>query len=459
MAFQSNLPAHSQSALAAIVQRCKTHGIPECSSSKEQRHARLHLLEQSHGGGLGPLLQKGSLAMMDGTTRTVWYTSMLVLLCTMYRECPSFTALLQRRHAQKPSTSESPWSLQLYTDEVVPGNVLGRADRKFWTIYATIMEFDNHAQRENHGFHEQLWFTLCTIRSSIIMQADGGIAQVMAMILESIFCHDMIQLPHGGLLLKHPMGPQEDIRLHMTWNSMICDGAAHKAVWSTKGDSGTKFCLLCANATGHRPTLEQQQTMPEPLPDDELFIDTSCTTYSQLRLVSDQEILASYRRLAGRVGTCSKKEFQKWEQAIGVTFTKKALLTNEALLERSLLRPCSTFCHDYMHGVFQGTAVVVLHRVLQDVSEHLDVWQFLHGYMDHFIFPAAWKMTHLKVLFDEKRAIKGKSTQKFSCMASECAAIYGPIRQFVHSVLEPRNICPEACRAFLAMASFVDQVN
>ena len=174
---------------------------------------------------------------------------------------------------------------------------------------------------------------------------------------------------------------------------MICDGAAHKAVWSTKGDSGTKFCLLCANATGHRPTLEQQQTMPEPLPDDELFIDTSCTTYSQLRLVSDQEILASYRRLAGRVGTCSKKEFQKWEQAIGVTFTKKALLTNEALLERSLLRPCSTFCHDYMHGVFQGTAVVVLHRVLQDVSEHLDVWQFLHGYMDHFIFPAAWKMT------------------------------------------------------------------
>ena len=223
MAFQSNLPAHSQSALAAIVQRCKTHGIPECSSSKEQRHARLHLLEQSHGGGLGPLLQKGSLAMMDGTTRTVWYTSMLVLLCTMYRECPSFTALLQRRHAQKPSTSESPWSLQLYTDEVVPGNVLGRADRKFWTIYATIMEFDNHAQRENHGFHEQLWFTLCTIRSSIIMQADGGIAQVMAMILESIFCHDMIQLPHGGLLLKHPMGPQEDIRLHMTWNSMICD--------------------------------------------------------------------------------------------------------------------------------------------------------------------------------------------------------------------------------------------
>ena len=38
-------PAHSQSALAAIVQRCKTHGIPECSSSKEQRNARLHLLQ------------------------------------------------------------------------------------------------------------------------------------------------------------------------------------------------------------------------------------------------------------------------------------------------------------------------------------------------------------------------------------------------------------------------------
>ena len=40
-----------------------------------------------------------------------------------------------------------------------------------------------------------------------------------------------------------------------------------------------------------------------------------------------------------------------------------------------------------------------------------------------------------------------------------CGHIYGPIRQFVHSVLELRDICLEACRAFLAMASFVDQVH
>ena len=68
-------------------------------------------------------------------------------------------------------------------------------------------------------------------------------------------------------------------------------------------------------------------------------------------------------------------------------------------------------------------------------------------------------MTHLKVLFDEKRAVKSKGAMKFSCLASECAAIYGPMRHFVHSVLEPRNICPEACKAFLCMASLVDQVH
>ena len=222
---------------------------------------------------------------------------------------------------------------------------------------------------------------------------------------------------------------------------MICDGAAHKAVWSTKGDAGTKFCMLCANATGHKPTLEQQQTIPVPIDDpEELFIDTTCTTYEQLRLVSDEEVLASYQRLAARAATCSKKDFQRWEQAMGLTYTNKALLTNEALLERNLLQPCSSFCHDYMHGVFQGTAVVVLHHFMHEVHAHVDVWKFLHDYLDHFSFPHQWKMTHLKVLFDEKRAVKSKGAMKFSCLASECAAIYGPMRHFVHSVLEPRNI-------------------
>ena len=241
---------------------------------------------------------------------------------------------------------------------------------------------------------------------------------------------------------------------------MICDGAAHKAVWSTKGDAGTKFCMLCANATGHKPTLEQQQTMPVPIDDpEELFIVTTCTTYEQLRLVSDEEVLASYQRLAARAATCSKKDFQRWEQAMGLTYTNKALLTNEALLERNLLQPCSSFCHDYMHGVFQGTAVVVRHHFMHEVHAHVDVWKFLHDYLDHFSFPHQWKMTHLKVLFDEKRAVKSKGAMKFSCLASECAAIYGPMRHFVHSVLEPRNICPEACKAFLCMAALVDQVH
>ena len=53
--FQSGLPAHSQAALAAILEKCRTHGVPEASSSKMQRNARLHLLESSHGGGLGPI--------------------------------------------------------------------------------------------------------------------------------------------------------------------------------------------------------------------------------------------------------------------------------------------------------------------------------------------------------------------------------------------------------------------
>ena len=72
-----------------------------------------------------------------------------------------------------------------------------------------------------------------------------------------IFNNHMVE-PQTGHLLKHPSDSRLDSRLYFSWRAMICDGAAHKAAWSSKGDSGTKFCMLCANATGHKPTMDSQ---------------------------------------------------------------------------------------------------------------------------------------------------------------------------------------------------------
>ena len=55
--FSSNLPKHSQNALAAILEKAKKSGIPDLHSSNQQREARLQLLDSCHGGALGPLIQ------------------------------------------------------------------------------------------------------------------------------------------------------------------------------------------------------------------------------------------------------------------------------------------------------------------------------------------------------------------------------------------------------------------
>ena len=438
--FKAKLPSHSQSALQAFIEQAKEHGLPDLSSSNHQREAREHLLEQCHGGQLGPLLQQTEVQTTDGSSTTMFFIHLLVYLTSMYHLGGSFTQLMQQRHATHPSSPTKPWDLIIYCDEIIPGNVLGRAERKAWAVYASFLNF----QEELHN--QDLWLTIALERSTFISTVEGGIAQVMAKLVESIFCNPAMD-PQAGILMKHSQG---DIRLHFQWSIMLADGAAHKQVWSSKGDSGQKFCLLRANIRGQAPKPTDDA---EP---DELF--TAHTKYEQLALVSDQDLLESYHRLDARRTTCSSKaEFAKWQMATGLTWNKHALMLNQKLLAKNQVRPVTQFCHDYMHGILQGTAPVVLYHTLSTIAKHMDVWSSLEGYIGHFQQPQAWKMQHLAILFHSKKVEKYKANHKFSSQASECLALFPVIAHFLQKVVMPSGLCQPAITAFLAMADLIDQ--
>ena len=132
--------------------------------------------------------------------------------------------------------------------------------------------------------------------------------------------------PRAGILLQHATG---DIRLHFHWAIMLADGAAQKQIWSSKGDSGQKFCILCSNVRG-MPAADQDSILA-----GEDVIQTTHNKYSQLVLCSDQELLSSYQRLDQRRGTCrTKAEFSKWQVACGLTWSKHALMLNHRLNEK-----------------------------------------------------------------------------------------------------------------------------
>ena len=400
------------------------------------------MINQCHGGALGPLIQEAPLYKDDGSSTTLFFANFQVYISALFNQGGSFTQLVHQAHAAMPSSQDRPWGLILYADEVVPGNVLGRAERKVWTVYCSILQFQDHLSQEDS------WLTLCVERSSFISTLDGGIAQIMSIILKSMF-NQPIQDPRtSGMRLKNAsMG---DLTIWLDFTMVLADGAAQKQIWSSKGDSGTRFCLLCCNVHG-RPTAQAQEDDPE-----ELHCDTM--RYEQLHLVQDQEILDSYQRLHGRARSCTKSDFAKWQKACGLSYSQYAIMLCPELLNQHLLRPISQFCHDWMHGILQGTGPVVLHYTLATISEqNFQVYSFLEEYIQCWTAPRSWKGSQLHLLFSKKQMEKAKKETKFPCIASECLALFPLVRHFLETSIEPHGLCPQAVKACLAMANVIDQ--
>ena len=247
-------------------------------------------------------------------------------------------------------------------------------------------------------------------------------------------------------------GPNGGTRLFFTFAMLLADGAAQKLAWSSKGDSGDKFCILCANVRGSAP--------PQEDPDDLNQLVHTTFKYSDLVLVEDQELLDSYAKLDARKRTTTSKQFEHWQKATGWTWSKNALLLSQPLLRKGLLKPCQQFCHDWMHGILQGTAPVVLYHTLAIVSqEGLPVWSMLERYTQQWVLPAAWKCGHVHQLFDKKKTEKYKNNQKFACQASECLTVFPLVRHFLHTVVAKHGQCLEACEAFFATATVIDIIH
>ena len=134
--------------------------------------------------------------------------------------------------------------------------------------------------------------------------------------------------------------------------------------------------------------------------DDEDAEEIHCVakTYDQLHLVTNQQLLDSYQRLHARHGTCTKEEFANWQQATGLSYSKYALMLNHQLLAKGLIQPVSQFCHDWMHGILQGTGPIVLHRTLQTFAEAwFQVYQYLERYFQLWQCPQQHKCHYIYI--------------------------------------------------------------
>ena len=224
--FRRKMPHVSASALSAILKEIDAHGAPELNTRQAMAAATEQELRQQTP--YGSMLTTIPLVGENGEAMSIDAINPLGLLTVAYEQGGSFTRLMDKTWARKPATPDEPWGLILYTDEVVPGNVIKYDNlRKIWVIYFSFQEFGMVVLQ-----HEEAWFTLAVARSSKVSEADAGISQVLGGAIKLFFGALGANMSTGGIALRRADGSQ--MRLWAVLQVAVQDGGAHKMVWHCK---------------------------------------------------------------------------------------------------------------------------------------------------------------------------------------------------------------------------------
>lgn len=131
--LRRSTPYVSQTALQALLQKIKQEGLPELHQRKAMKEAtRAELDKCCH---YGPLLITRDCVSASGQSITINMANGNSMIARAYAQGGAWAQLLAQTHRAKPSSASQPWSLLLYSDEVVPGNALAnRQERKTTAI-------------------------------------------------------------------------------------------------------------------------------------------------------------------------------------------------------------------------------------------------------------------------------------------------------------------------------------
>ena len=355
-----------------------------------------------------------------------------------------FSEYLRLCIESNPSSYEQPWDIVLYADEVVPGNPLGHNnDRKTWVLYWTFLQLGLDVLQ-----HEEAWFTLCLLRSSVVAMVAAGISQVIGECLKLFFSPsgNAEDLSIAGMILEFADGSRH--RLFARFKFFVQDGLAHKCVFGCKGDNGSKLCMLCKNLYAEASELTDE--------DGTDMLTCSIINAADLRFATNDDIRGAMRRLEA-AKAAGADDFDLLQQAVGFT-----LNPNNILLDRELDRivyPADCMMHDWMHlifvqGIFNTCIMHLLHEIHQ--SGVTDIWDMFHGYVCMWTWPRRVQNKALLCAFDSKSKTSSSKAKHFKCKASEGLSLYPVVALFVQLQVKAAGICIDACNAFLALCDIID---
>ena len=239
MAMRRSLPHMSGTALVEFIKFAKATNLSTVASSRPalDRAKALTLDDTPYG----PLFLEVTLfSTPPYPNRKAFIVNPCAYLYKAFGTDGGFFKMMRAQLQEHRNTSDTPWRLVLYADEVVPGNQLASVNsRKIWVMYFSFLECGLHLH------NELAWAPLLAEPSIDLKHVDGGISQIFGASVKSFFGGNTFDLERGGIVLTGPDGSR--IRFYAKLGMIVQDGGAHKLIWSCKGDAGARLCMLCLN--------------------------------------------------------------------------------------------------------------------------------------------------------------------------------------------------------------------
>lgn len=354
----------------------------------------------------------------------------------------NFRRSLRNLWETRPCTTEEPYKLIFYADEVTPGNLL-RPDnrRKTMNYYVTIKDFGPSLTK-----HECMWLCLGVIRSTVAKELAGGISAVTASLLERLFVVE--GLAAGGVVLS--IGDDQafgKVRFVFSLGNVVADADGHRALWSVKGAAGKIPCLLC----------------PKVINDDDInslghagLVPLSCTDPSKFGEMSNDGWFQKADLLAARRRVLPKTQFEALQTATGLTWAEGGLLWRPSL--RPFLRPTDVFTYDSMHtvlsnGLAQTELTLVFRRLreigvsIKDIRDYFGGgWKFCRTLGSQRMLVTCLAPARVKA-FEEAGHVKAS--------ASEFLMMVPVVAHFLHTVVGRTRELSKEIKSFQALAALV----
>ena len=365
------------------------------------------------------------LEVMPGTHKKLACLSFGKTLEMMIATYPFFRDMLLDLWKAKPCTKSDPYSLMIYGDELVPGNVLHMdTTRKVFGCQCCIKDFGPHWYKRNAA-----WIPLFCMRHNMAARIPGGMSYIMRMYLRHLLFEEGVR--DRGIVLNLQTDHGSHVVLYFQISNLIADGDALRMLTNWKGAKGKLPCLCCLNVLG------TENIASEP----EGFVDLHCSDKSLFVAATNEDWWGRADALEIQVAVLNKSAFKKLEIASGLKYNPKGILWDKDL--RRHFGPIDVCTYDAMHTMLvDGLGQAEISCALQFLSSLGESWDSIDQMMH-----ADWKMCHLhkkelkglRDAFSAKREEMFKKNYTFHSDASSLISIFPVFGYYLEAVAKKKH--------------------